>query len=155
MLSAGRYPNECVALITESAQSFVDGRTLQGIRRAKQMFTSNRELRRLEKYHGSKATWVLSAWVDTWLSDSFISWNLDSALSRVKCPTLALHGENDEYGSDQHPKRIVSFSQGCSKMVIIPDCGHVPHREHRDFVLCAIEEFLTKVLDLSSNQRCL
>ena len=42
-----------------------------------------------EKYHGDKAAWVLSAWVDTWLSPPFADYRLDEALERVRCPVLA------------------------------------------------------------------
>src|SRR5256885_16697822 len=65
-----------------------------------------RSLARLEKYHGDKAAWVLSAWVDTWLSPPFADYRLDEALERVRCPVLAIHGELDEFGSLVHPERI-------------------------------------------------
>jgi hypothetical protein len=35
---------------------------------ARDNFAQPGQLERLARYHGDKAAWVLSAWVDTWLS---------------------------------------------------------------------------------------
>ncbi|MCR2726207.1 alpha/beta hydrolase, partial [Salmonella enterica] len=68
---AAAHPDDCRALITESAQTFAEDRTLDGIRAAQRNFAEPGQLDRLKKYHGDKAAWVLSAWVDTWLSPAF------------------------------------------------------------------------------------
>lgn len=80
------YPAQCQALVTESAQVFVEEQTLEGIRKAKQAFAKPGELDRLKKYHGDKAAWVLSAWIDSWLSEAFRHWSLEESLSLVRCP---------------------------------------------------------------------
>src|SRR3546814_563920 len=95
----------CDALITESAQMYAEEHTLAGIRQAKAAFAQPGQLDRLKKYHGEKAAWVLSAWIDTWLSPGFADWSLDGYLRQVRCPGLALHGEHDEYRSRVHPRR--------------------------------------------------
>jgi pimeloyl-ACP methyl ester carboxylesterase len=130
---AGAYGEDCQALITESAQAFVEDRTLEGIRVAKRNFDEPGQLDRLKKYHGEKAAWVLGAWVDTWLSPGFADWNLDEPLRQVRCPVLALHGEADEYGSSLHPERIARLTGG--RPVLLENCGHVPHREQTRIVL--------------------
>lgn len=140
---AATFPEQCVGLITESAQAFVEDRTVSGIRDAREAFAEEGQLDRLRKYHGDKAAWVLSAWVDTWLSDDFQHWNLNDVLPLVKCPTFAIHGENDEYGSGLHPERFASLPAGPASMLMLPDCGHVPHREQQDAVIAAVREFLT------------
>lgn len=141
--TAGNYPDVCVALLTESAQAFVEDRTLAGIRAAQEVFAQPQQLQRLFKYHGEKAPWVLNAWIETWLSEGFRDWNLDQALGRVTCPTLAIHGEQDEYGSIAHPQRIVTLTQGAAELSMLPGCGHVPHREHSDVVLERVRAFLS------------
>jgi pimeloyl-ACP methyl ester carboxylesterase len=144
VVAAGRHPDRCEALITESAQAFVEDRTLQGIGEAKRAFAQAELLDRLRKYHGDKADWVLAAWTETWLSEGFRTWNLDTHLPRVNCPVLALHGERDEYASNRHPERIVSLTAGNSELEIFPDCGHVPHRERTALVLRAVVDFLSR-----------
>ena len=140
--AAAQYPEHCKALITESAQAFVEDRTTDGIRSAQRLFAEPGQLDRLKRYHGDKAPWVLSAWIDTWLSPAFADWKLDEDLGRVRCPTLAMHGENDEYGSVVHPQRIAELSAGASAMRIFEGCGHVPHREMGEMVLGVVGEWL-------------
>jgi len=52
---AGQFAHACVALITESTQSFVEDLTTQGIIDAQKQFQKEEPFRRLRKYHGDKA----------------------------------------------------------------------------------------------------
>jgi pimeloyl-ACP methyl ester carboxylesterase len=144
--TAARWPERCVAVVTESAQSFVESCTLAGIRAAKTDFEQPGRLQRLVRYHGKKAHWVLDAWVDTWLAPAFAGWCLDDDLRGVRCPTLALHGDQDEYGSLQHPQRIARLTQGFSQSVILKACGHVPHRDQPIPVLREVTQFLVSLV---------
>lgn len=136
--TAARSSSRCLAVVTISAQAFVEGRTLEGLRRAQVEFGSPDNMTRLAKYHGDKAAWVLHAWIDTWLSPDFAAWSLEPALQRIHCPVLAIHGAEDEYGSTEHPRRI---SQGRGEMRILPRVGHTPHRECPDLLVEAIDRF--------------
>jgi pimeloyl-ACP methyl ester carboxylesterase len=139
--TAAHYPDHCQGLITESAQAFVEPRTLEGIRQARRAFAEPGQLERLQRYHGDKAAWVLSAWIETWLSTAFADWRLDEDLRRVQCPTLALHGDRDEYGSVIHPQRIAEGVAGPATRQVFAACGHVPHREMAEPVLAAIVDW--------------
>jgi pimeloyl-ACP methyl ester carboxylesterase len=139
---ASVHAARCRALITESAQEFVEDRTLQGIRNAKRTFSEPGQMQRLEKYHGDKAAWVLRAWVDSWLDPRFHSWNADADLRGLRCPVLAIHGENDEFGSCRHPRRIAELAPGPTTVCILEDCGHVPHREQQQAVVERIRAWL-------------
>jgi pimeloyl-ACP methyl ester carboxylesterase len=127
--AAAAFPARCQAVVTESAQAFVERRTTESISDAKRAFAQESQLDRLKKYHGDKAEWVLNAWIETWLSPAFAGWNLDEDLAGVQCPVLAIHGENDEYGSVAHPERIGALARGPATVAILRACGHVPHRE--------------------------
>lgn len=140
---AAAYPERCRALITESAQAFVEDRTLAGIRAAKLAFAQPGQLERLQRYHGDKAAWALSAWIDTWLAPEFADWTLDDDLRRVRCPVLVLHGDHDEFGSARHPERIATSSAGLGTMHLLEGCGHVPHREQADGVLDIVVQWLS------------
>ncbi|WP_137163587.1 alpha/beta fold hydrolase [Pseudomonas asiatica] len=139
---AAAFASQCVGLITESAQAFVEARTLEGIRVADQQFAEPGQLQRLERYHGGKAEWVLRAWVDNWLSEHFADWSLDAVLPQVRCPLLSLHGDNDEFGSPAHPERLVALAGGPGLMRLLQGCGHVPHREQAERVLAEVLHFL-------------
>lgn len=135
---AAAFADDCVGLVTMSAQAFVEDRTLAGIRTAQTAFAHPGQVERLAKYHGDKAAWVLHAWIDTWLAPSFADWSLDADLARVRCPTLVMHGEHDEYGSVLHPQRIAGGVAGPSSLHVLDGVGHVPHREQPDAVLARV-----------------
>lgn len=139
---AARHADGCEALVTVAAQAFTEPRTLAGIREAEHGFAEPGRMARLEKHHGHKAGWVLKAWVGTWHSAPFAHWTLDASLDGVRCPTLAIHGEHDEFGSLAQPRRIASLTPGPAEPVILPDCGHVPHRECPERLIDAIRPFL-------------
>ncbi|CAO3402933.1 alpha/beta fold hydrolase [Azospirillum palustre] len=139
--TVARFPSRCRALVTIAAQAFVEERTLDGIREAKQGFQDPAQLARLARYQGDKARWTVDAWTESWLSPAFADWTLDAALADVRCPVLALHGDRDEYGSAEHPARIAA---GRGTVRLLPDTGHVPHRECEAEVVEAIRSFLSE-----------
>ena len=67
--------------------------------------------------------WVLDAWTGTWLHPEFASWSLDATLPQVRCPTLAIHGLHDEYGSLIHPETIGRLGRGKSRVEIVQDAS--------------------------------
>ncbi|PTU32492.1 alpha/beta fold hydrolase [Stenotrophobium rhamnosiphilum] len=141
---AARYP-ACLGVITESAQCFIEDRTRAGILEARDNFAKPGQVDRLKRYHGDKAQWVLDAWIKTWLSPEFSDWNLYAELERVRCPLLALHGENDEYGSLVQPQRMAERASGSSSHEIFPGCAHLPHRENPEIVLASISKWISTI----------
>ena len=142
--TAARWPDLCAALVTVSAQALIEPHTLAGIRAAREAFARPGQIERLARYHGDKARWVLDAWTETWLAPSRAGWTLDDDLRGVACPLLALHGDRDEFGSRRQPERIAALAAGPSDVVILEECGHVPHRERPDAVLAAVGRLLDR-----------
>lgn len=139
---AARFPDDCIAVITESAQAFVEDRTIGGIEAARELFKDPEQVGRLKKYHGDKAQWVLDAWINSWLHPAFASWSLEPVLPRMKCQALAIHGVEDEYGSTRHPELIGALAGGGAQLEIMADTRHVPHREREDAVVARVVRFL-------------
>ena len=144
--AAAHFPAACLAVITQSAQAFVEEHTLAGIHKARIRFANLDQMTRLARYHGDKAQWVADSWIVTWLSENFAGWNLDEPLGEIRCPLLAIHGDRDEYGSRAHPDRIVAQSRGPAMQILLHDCGHVPHREYPELVIGAVTDFLLGVM---------
>ncbi|WP_135230620.1 alpha/beta fold hydrolase [Deinococcus fonticola] len=142
---AALYPQAVVALISESAQAFVEDQTLSGVAEAREQFRDERQVARLAKYHGNKARWVLSAWTDTWLSPDFGAWTLKDVLPRVTCPLLVIHGVHDEYGSLRHPQMIGELSGGPAQVEIIQEAYHVPHREKPEVIVQMVAAFVANL----------
>lgn len=141
--TASLHRESCLAVITMGAQAFIEERTLDGIRVARAAFQQPEELARLARYHGDKARWVVDAWTETWLSSEFAGWALDRALAKVACPLLAIHGEADEFGSPEHPRRIAGAR---GRFVLLPAIGHNPHREAEAEAVRLIGSFLAERL---------
>ena len=139
---AARWPERCAAVVTEAAQSFVEARTRAGIRAARAELARPDQFERVAWQHGAKARWVLDAWTEIWLDPAFADWSLDGELRGVRCPTLVLHGDRDEYGSLAHAERIARLVRGPSRTVILEGCGHVPHREQPTRVLGEVARLL-------------
>lgn len=140
--SAAAFPQRCRAVISESAQAFVEDRTLAGVRAARTQFSDPDQAARIARHHGDRTRWILDAWIETWLAPERSGWSLDATLARVRCPVLAIHGERDEFGSDAHLRRIAAGVAGPSRLLLIEACGHVPHRDRPDLVLSAVVDFL-------------
>ncbi|MBB6488937.1 alpha/beta fold hydrolase [Rhizobium lusitanum] len=133
-------PRQCKAVITIAAQAFVEDRTLAGIKVAEKEFETPESMSRLTRYHGDKAEWVLHAWIDTWLAPAFADWSLDAGLLALRCPQLTIHGEHDEFGSLEHPRRIAGTHGECR---VLPGIGHNPHRECPELLVEVIERWLS------------
>ena len=145
LATAARWPERCVSVVSESAPIFVEEYTLRGVRHGRSNFARPGQLERLARYHGTKARWVLDAWTETWLSPAFADWSLDAHLEEVRCPTLVLYGDNDEYGTRLQPERIARLTRGASQTIMFEGCRHFPHREQPALVLDAVTDFLASL----------
>jgi len=139
---AAAQGDRCRFVVTESAQAFVEQRTLDGIVAAQAQFERDEQFARLARWHGDKAAWVLDAWTQVWLDPAFAAWSLDHCLPQVRCPVLAIHGDGDEFGSVAFPERIARGVQGPAQRVVLEACGHVPHREQPEQVLQLVSHFI-------------
>jgi pimeloyl-ACP methyl ester carboxylesterase len=140
--TAAWLQNSVSAVVTISAQAFVEARTIEGVTSAERDMRSPEIRAKLARSHGDKAEWVVDAWTKTWLAPEFRNWSLDATLAEIKCPVLAIHGDRDEYGSLEHPKRI---SEDRGRVHIMADVGHVPHREDEKRLVDVIKRFVSEV----------
>jgi len=145
LAAAAALPEHVAGVVTMAAQTFVEERTLQGIRDAKIAFAQDGQIDRLARYHDMRARWVLDAWIETWMAPDYADWSLEAVLSQIKVPVLALHGQNDEFGSEQHPQMIVDLSGGAARMLMLEGIGHMPHREATARVLAEIGAFIDAI----------
>ena len=117
-------------------------KTLEGIRAARESFRDPAQRERLARYHGAKAPWVIEAWTENWLAPGFASWSALDTLPKVHSPILAIHGEDDEYGTTRHAKLISERCGGRSQLELMAKTGHLPHREQPARVIELMSAFL-------------
>ena len=144
LLAAALCPGRVTAVVTEGAHIFNEDLTRQGVARAREAYTPDLEAR-LARHHGDKAAALHRAWTDTWLAPWFHDWNVEALLPGIRCPLLVIQGEDDEFGSLAQVERTVAGAQGRSQGLILPNCGHTPHREAREAVEAAVTAFLSEV----------
>lgn len=142
-LAAAAHDRQRVrAVISESAQPYVEERTLEGVRAAQARFAEAGQIERLRRWHGERAEWVLRAWIDTWLDEQRLGWRLSPQLAQVHCPVLVLHGDQDEFGSPRFASTIAEEVGGPSECHILAGVGHVPHRQSAEQVIASVQRFL-------------
>lgn len=118
----------------------VEPETLVEIRNAREAFQTRDLRERLARYHANvdAAFW---GWNDVWLDPAFAAFNLRAELARIHTPMLIIRGNDDRYGTNRQAwvaKEICTCPLG---VIIVPDCGHVPHREKPELTLDAISAF--------------
>lgn len=128
-------------LIAEAPHVFVEQETVRGVRLANEIYDRNGP-GGLQKYHGDKTHAVFKSWSDTWLSEWFMTWNIEAILPSVSCKVLVLHGENDEYGTVKQVEAITSQIPGNAISHIVENCGHTPHLEQPDLLLDLLTDFI-------------
>jgi pimeloyl-ACP methyl ester carboxylesterase len=142
LIAGALYPENIRAIITEGAHVFVEEQTLDGIRAARETLRTTDLREKLVRYHGDKTDAVTSAWIDTWLRPDFRDWNIESYLPRIECPTLAIQGSDDEYGTVRQVKAIVGGIREHGESLMSAGVGHTPHREAPNTVLEAAVQFV-------------
>lgn len=143
LIFAGRHPQRTRGLILEAPHVFVEEFGLASIRAAKMAFETTDFRSRLARYHANvdETFW---AWNNIWLDPEFPKWNIEEYLDPICCRVLCIQGEQDEYGTRAQVDSIVAQVPGAA-LLMLPDCGHSPHRDQRDATLAAMTHFISKI----------
>ncbi len=132
------------ALVLEAPHIFVEDITINSIAAAGQDYETGDLKHRLARYHKNvdNAFW---GWNRVWLDPEFRSWNIEEYLPKVRVPVLVIQGERDNFGT---LRQVESIERGCPgpvQKLILPDCGHSPHRDQPQRVLQTITSFLARL----------
>jgi len=102
--------------------------------------------RRMVRHHGANAQACSESWVEVWLRPEFRSWSIEDLLPRVRCPVLAIQGDQDPYGTLDQLRAVAAGCAGPAETLVLPGCGHTPHRQQREATLAAMSGFLRRLL---------
>ncbi|MFZ7125978.1 MAG: alpha/beta fold hydrolase [Desulfobacterales bacterium] len=144
LLYAASFGRRVEAVVTLAAHVFVEPLTLDGIRETVERYQTGDLKERLSRYHGQKTEWVFHSWADTWLSDGFRDWNIESFLPQIGCPVLVIQGEDDEYGGREQVEAITSGIGASALPLLVPGCGHSPHLEAPGAVVDETAHFICR-----------
>ena len=109
-------------------------------RQAKTAYVATDLRERFGRYHADvdSAFW---GWNRIWLDPEFRSWNIEGLLPSIRCPVLAIQGEEDEYGTME---QIASIGRAVSgaRLLALAACRHSPHRDQPAAVLEATRQLI-------------
>ena len=128
-------------LVVMAPHVFVEDVCLESIARVRGTYADGNLRARLAKHHAHVDDAFLG-WADTWLLPEFRAWTIESLVGQIGTPMLAIQGEDDEYGTLTQLDRIEARAKGPVRRLVLPNCGHSPHRDQETAVIDAIVGFV-------------
>ena len=142
LLHAALTTRPVTALVVMAPHILVEDVSVASIEAAKVTYETTDLRDKLGRYHDDVDS-AFRGWNDIWLDPDFRSWNIESALPAIRCPILAIQGEDDEYGTMQQIERIATGAINTRvELVKLANCRHSPHRDQPDAVIAAVRRFL-------------
>ena len=144
-LDAGR--GRIRGIILEAPHVFVEDISVTSIAKAREAYRTTDLREKLAKYHGDNVDGAFRGWNDAWLDPEFRKWNLESYLPAITAPVLCIQGADDPYGTRAQVDAIGNRVSGPSEVLLIPKCGHTPHREAFGVTRDAMVQFILALRD--------
>ena len=142
LLYASKFPKLISGVVTMAAHVLNEPETRAGIQPAIDAFRSGK-LEGLKKFHGEKTESLFFAWANTWLSESFKSWNIVDDIQEIKCPILAIQGKEDQYGTKLQLDLIKQTIPNAG-VFFLDFVKHHPHLEKPGDILKLIVDWQNK-----------
>jgi pimeloyl-ACP methyl ester carboxylesterase len=134
------HPAKVKGIITIAAHTFVENKTVEGVKNLIAKYIKNIFRKALEKYHSGKTEKLFRS--ELWISGEFGDWNIYNTLIKIKCPVLAVQGEKDEYGTEKQLDSILSNVKTDCNIKLINGAGHFPYLEKENEMINLIKEFV-------------
>jgi len=145
LINAGSAPRVSLrALVLEAPHVFAEPIGLQSIALMKRQYETTDLRERLARVHGENVEVAFRGWNDVWLHPEFSKWNIEEFVGSIHVPMLLVQGANDEYGTWRQVDAIQRQARGPVETLLVPNCGHAPHRDHPNLVLAAMTAFVIK-----------
>jgi pimeloyl-ACP methyl ester carboxylesterase len=138
--------NPVRGVVVEAPHEFFEEINMGGIAAARHAFEATDLPQKLARHHRDAAK-TFYGWHDVWTSAAFRDWNIESYLAGIRCPVLAIQGEDDAYGTMRQLDAIAAQVSGPCELLKLADCGHTPHREQPDKTLAAVTRFINTLAE--------
>jgi pimeloyl-ACP methyl ester carboxylesterase len=142
LIHAAMESSRILSIVALAPHVIVEDLTLENIRAARTAYQSTDLPSRLSKYH-KDADSTFWGWNDIWLSPDFRDWNIESLLSGIRCPVLAIQGREDEYGTLRQLD-ILKREMPTAQLRVLDQCRHSPHRDQPAALLSAVGDFIRR-----------
>lgn len=128
-------------LVLEAPHVFVEDVSVASIAKAREAYEQGDLREKLAKHHGANVDVAFRGWNDAWLDPAFRTWNLEEYLPRIEVPVLVIQGEDDPYGTRAQVDAIARQVRGPVEVLMLPRCGHSPHRDQPEATESAMIAF--------------
>jgi pimeloyl-ACP methyl ester carboxylesterase len=142
LIHAASFPDTVAGVVAVAPHIFVEELSIRSIAAARDAYRSTDIRSRLARYHDDpdSAFW---GWNDVWLDPAFRAWSIDAMLHRLRCPILAIQGEDDEYGTLAQLEGIRRRAPR-TEVVVLAHCGHSPQRDQPEALTRAVVDFIVR-----------
>jgi pimeloyl-ACP methyl ester carboxylesterase len=141
LLYVSKFTAECAGAIVVAPHIMVEDISISSIAEARQAYQHAGLRDKLARYHDDVDS-AFYGWNDVWLSPTFRDWSIESSLSSIRCPLLAIQGEHDEYGTLRQI-RDIKVHVPHTAILALADCGHSPHRDQPEALIKAVSQFIS------------
>lgn len=142
LIYAATFPEAVAGITVVAPHIIVEDLSVTSIAAARETYLSpETELRsRLSRHHDDveSAFW---GWNDIWLNPAFRDFDLRPLLPQLRCPVLAVQGEDDEYGTMEQIEGIQRYVPQAT-LLKLSRCGHSPHRDQPEALTDATVRYI-------------
>jgi len=140
LLYAARFADRVAGVVALAPHILVEDISVASIEQARRSYLETDLPQRLGRYHddADSAFW---GWNSVWLHPSFRAWSIEAELESIRCPVLAMQGEDDEYGTLAQIHGIAARAPQ-TRLLALPQCGHSPHRDQPEQAIVATVSFI-------------
>ncbi|MDB4939321.1 MAG: benzoate degradation ring-cleavage hydrolase [Labilithrix sp.] len=135
-------------IVLEAPHVFVEDVSIASIANARKAYEMGDLREKLAKHHGDNVDGAFRGWNDAWLDPAFRAWNIEEYLPRIEVPVLVIQGEDDPYGTRAQVDAISRQVKGRVETLMLPQCGHAPHRDQPETTLDAIARFVAGIREV-------
>jgi pimeloyl-ACP methyl ester carboxylesterase len=144
LLHAAAFPGQVAGLIVVAPHVFVEDVSVASIEAARVAYETTDLRQKLARYHADPDS-AFRGWNDIWLDPQFRAWDIRAYLSEIRCPVLAVQGENDEYGTMAQVDAIARLVPQ-ARILKLRACGHSPQRDQPAALTDAVVAFVRATL---------
>ena len=139
LLYAARLPQQIAGAVVLAPHIRVEDLSVDSIEKTRQAYLDTDLRQRLARYHDDpdSAFW---GWNHIWLHPPFKQWSIESEISTITCPLLAVQGLDDAYGTLEQIRGVARRVQH-TQLLELADCGHSPHRDQAGALTQAVGAF--------------
>lgn len=141
LIHAASFPDAIDGLTVLAPHIIVEDISVRSITATRETYLTTDLRAKLARHHADvdSAFW---GWNDIWLNPAFREWDLRPLLDGIRCPALAVQGEDDEYGTMAQIEGIHRYAPQ-TVLLKLARCGHSPHRDQTGALTAATVAFIT------------